>query len=261
MKFYVRGGIGDFLQCCWFIKNNSKQEFIVHTHFDGAESFFENLGIKNVSFYHFKNIEEHDSQVDKIVENHGENSTTNIKECPRSFYSDIDFSEEFKNEAKIFSEKFAEVKPIIGIHPFGSVFSSNVHSKFNLPIKFIPSEITKSIINSNFNYIIFGQKNELDSYGVEGSGNVLHTNMKLESCLELVKLCSKFVGTDSGFKTMSSMQRIPTFCTLGDFEDPLRDKVFINQYEQDKVMNVFRYTDLAGNFDSLSESINSFLKA
>ncbi len=260
MKFYVRGGLGDFLQSSWFIKNNINQQFIVHTHFDGAELFFKNLGIKNVSFYYFKNIEEHDAQADKILVDHGVNSTTNIRECPRSFYSDIEFFEEFELEAKAFVEKFSQVKPIIGVHPFGSVFSSNVYTKFNLPIKFIPSEVVKNIINPNFNYILFGKKEELDAYGVEESANILHTNISLEGCLELVKRCYKFVGTDSGFKTMSSMQRIHTFCTLGNFEDHLRDSLFVNQYEKDKVMRVFRYTDLSEKHASLSDDINSFLQ-
>lgn len=260
MKFYVRGGIGDFLQSSWFIKNNSNQQFIVHTHFDGAELFFKNLGVKNVSFYHFKNTEEHDAQADKILVDHGENSTTNIKECPRSFYSSVDLFDDFEAEAKDFVKKFSEVKQIIGIHPFGSSFSSNVYTKFNLPVKFIPSEIVKNIINPDFNYIIFGKKEELDSYGIEESGNILHTNLSIEGCLELVKRCYKFIGTDSGFKTMSSMRRIPTFCTLGDFEDYLRDSLFINQYEKDGVMQVFKYTDLSEKHEALLDSLNLFLQ-
>jgi len=244
MKFYIRGGVGDFLQCFWFAKNNLNKEFIVHTHFKQAESFFKDLGLEKSSFYYFNNIQEHDEQVDKILTDHGENSTANIRECPRAFYSDIEFSEESKNKAEAFCERFKNKKPIIGIHPFGSGFSTDTYSKFNLPQKYIPSKIVKHIINDEYNYIIFGSKSELDSYGLEESENVLHTDMDIQSCLELVKKCFKFIGTDSCFKTMSSMCRIPTYCILGDFQDEIRDQYFINQYELDNVMHVCRIKDI-----------------
>ena len=256
MKFYVRGGLGDFLQCSWFIKNNSTKEFIIHTHFKQAELFFKNIGIENCSFYYFDNIEEHDSQVDKIVENHGENSTKNVRECPRSFYSDIDFSQSSKDEAKAFSQRFDNNNPIIGIHPFGSNFSSDTYSKFDLPPKYIPSDIVNEIIKDDFNYIIFGSESELKDYGVKESKNVAHTNMNVESCLELVKLCYKFIGTDSAFKTMSSMIRIPTICVLGDFNDEIRDQYFINQYEKDGVMKVYRLKSFEIEKDKVIQFIN-----
>ena len=59
---------------------------------------------------------------------------------------------------------------------------------------------------------------------------------------------------------MSSMRRIPTFCTLGDFEDYLRDSLFINQYEKDGVMQVFKYTDLSEKHEALLDSLNLFLQ-
>jgi hypothetical protein len=259
MKFYVRGGMGDFLQCSWFISNNKTQHFIVHTHFKQAESFFKNLGAENCSFYYFDNIEDHDSQVDNIINDHGENSTTNIRECPRAFYSDINLSQNSKDEAKSFSGKFKNNNPIIGIHPFGSQFSFDVYSKFNLPTKHIPSDAVREIINDDYNYIIFGSQSQLDSYGIQESENILHTNMGIESCLELVKSCAKFIGTDSCFKTMSSMIKIPTFCTLGDFQDPTRDQFFINQYEKDNIMQVFRYSDMQNSSPDLVKSMKFFI--
>lgn len=259
MKFYVRGGIGDFLQCSWFITNNKTKEFIVHTHFKQAESFFKSLGAENSYFYYFDNIEEHDAQIDKIIQNHGENSTTNIRECPRAFYSDINFSQDSKENAKSFVEKFQNNNPIIGIHPFGSSFSSDTYSKFNLPSKYIPSDVINDAISDDFNYIIFGSSSELESYGVEESKNVAHTNMDIESCLELVKLCHKFIGTDSGFKTMSSMSRIPTMCVLGDFTDETRDEYFINQYKKDNVIQVFKYSNVSKESANLIDSIKNFL--
>lgn len=257
MKFYVRGGVGDFLQCSWFVQNNKAKEFIVHTHFKQAESFFKDFGSENASYYYFQNIEEHDEQIDRIISNHGENSTTNIRECPRAFYSDINFSKESKDKADSFCNKFQNNKPIIGIHPFGSSFSADTYSKFNLPPKHIPSEIINSIIKEDYNYIIFGTPSELESYKLKESSNVLFTDLEMQVCLELVKKCSKFIGTDSCFKTMSSMHRISTICILGNFKDETRDMYFINQYEKDNVMKVYRVE----NFETEKQNIIEFIKA
>lgn len=259
MKFYIRGGVGDFLQCSWFASTNNTKEFIIHTHFKNAKDIFEEIGLANSFFYFFNNIEEHDDQVDKILENHGENSTTNIRECPRAFYSDISFSQKSKNEASDFIKNFKNENPIIGIHPFGSGFSEDTYGRFNLPKKHLPLDIVKKIINSNYNYIIFGAKEELSSYGLDPCDNILLTDMGMTSCLETVKLCSKFIGTDSCFKTMSAMSKIPTYCLLGDFKDPIRDSYFIDQYEKDGIMTVFRFKNLDEQSEDLLSSINHFI--
>jgi len=238
---------------------NPNQEFIIHTHFLGAEEFFKTFNLTNAHFYYFNNIEEHDSQIDKILENHGENSTANIRECPRAFYSQISFPKEYQEKASAFVEKFKDKKPIIGIHPFGSFFSSDTHSKFDLPLKYLPSEIVSEIMSDDFNYVIFGSQSELESYPIKECGNVLHTNTDISTSLELVKLCSKVIGTDSCFKGMAVMSKIPTFCILGDFQDPLRDKMFINQYEQDKVLKVFRYKNINESSKDVVASIKEFL--
>ena len=52
------------------------------------------------------------------------------------------------------------------------------------------------------------------------------------------------------------MQRIDTICILGDFKDETRDMYFINQYEKDKVMNVYRVK----NFEAEKQNIIEFIK-
>lgn len=256
MKFYLRGGIGDFLQTLWFVSNNPNEEYIIHTHYDKAKEFFSSFNVNNVDVYIFKNIAEHDAQVDSIVNKHGENSTQNIREVPRAFYSKIEFDEKIKEEADYLVKTFQSEKPIIGIHPFGSKFSSGVHSDFNLPQKFIPAEVLKSIINTNYNYLIYGTESELDSYGIEESDNVKFVRFdNILKSLATVFHCSKFIGVDSCFKTMSSNLKIPTFIILGDFQDPLRDAMFINQYESDGIMKVYRLKD----FEAEKSNIIDFL--
>lgn len=255
MKFYLRGGVGDFLQTLWFVSNNLESSYIIHTHFKKAKDFFSSFGVNNIDIYTFDTIEEHDSQVDLIIQNHGENSTTNIKEVPRAFYSTVEFEEAHENDAKSLIDSFASVKPIIGIHPFGSSFAAKVHEDFNLPTKFIPANLCENVINENYNYLIFGAKPELESYGLKESPNVKFVCFEnILTSLACVKHCSKFIGVDSCFKTLSTNLKIPTFIVLGDFEDRIRDAMFINQYEKDGILKVYRLK----NFETEKENILNF---
>ena len=52
------------------IKNNTDQEYIVHTHFDKAPDMFDYLGAKNCHFYKFKDMDSHNEQVDTIKADH-----------------------------------------------------------------------------------------------------------------------------------------------------------------------------------------------
>ena len=79
--------------------------------------------------------------------------------------------------------------------------------------------------------------------------NILHS-------LNTVKYCDLLIGVDSCFKTMSSMQRISTVCLIGNFSDPTRDTLFINQYEKDGVMKVYRLNDFENEKDQVIEFIN-----
>lgn len=260
MKFYLRGGVGDFLQTLWFVSNNPDSEYIIHTHFPKTKEFFSSFGVNNIHIYTFETIPEHDSQVDLIVNNHGENSTENIREVPRAFYSTISFDEKIQEEADYLVKTFASEKPIIGIHPFGSKFANKVHSDFNLPIKFIPSEAVSDLISNNFNYLVFGSKSELESYGLSESDNVKFVCFDdILKSLACVKHCSKFIGVDSCFKTIAANSRIPTFVLLGDFEDPIRDSMFINQYEKDGVMKVYRLKNFEAEKNDIMSSIKAFV--
>jgi hypothetical protein len=47
------------------------------------------------------------------------------------------------------------------------------------------------------------------------------------------------------------MSRIATICVLGDFDDKTRDQYFINQYEKDGVIKVFRLKNMKEQRDDL----------
>lgn len=256
MKFYIRGGIGDLLQHFWFIKNYPNKEYIVHCHFDGAKDVFDYLGVANCSFYKFKDMESHNSQVDVIKADHAPENQSDIQETPRSFYSDLDFGDAANKAAEDLINSFSSKKDIIGIHPFRSAFATSVCEEFNLPVKKIPVELINGIINSNFNYIVFGSAKELSEYGLQESENVKFVSFdNILHSLSTVKYCKILVGSDSCFKSMSSMQRITTICILGDYPDPIRDTMFINQYVKDGVMKIFKTKDI----DADKEDIKKFI--
>jgi len=257
MKFYIRGGIGDFLQSLWFVRGYPHKDYIVHTHFKKAKEFYDHFGIKNTVFYPFDDLKGHDSQVDMIVKEQGENSTKNIQETPRAFYSAFDFGEEADKASEELANSFKEKKNLIGIHPFRSGFALSVYASFDLPARIIPLSIVQKLINNDNNYLIFGSKEELSTYGLSESDNVKFVSFdNILHSLNTVKYCQKMIGVDSCFKTMSSMQKISTICLIGDFPDQTRDAFFVNQYVNDGYMKVMKIKDIEAEHDQ----VVSFIK-
>ena len=52
------------------------------------------------------------------------------------------------------------------------------------------------------------------------------------------------------------MQRINTICIIGQFKDDPRDTMFINQYENDGVMKVYRLNNFEIEKDKVIQFIN-----
>jgi hypothetical protein len=258
MKFYVRGGVGDLLQNFWFIKNNPNNEYLVHTHFENAKDIFDHLGVSNCHFYNFNDIDSHNDQVDLIKDNHADEDQKNISETPRAFYSELDFGDEANSVAENFVNSFPVKKDIIGIHPFISQFSCSVYDHFNLPAKEIPADVVQKIINDNDrNYLIFGSAKDFSNYGLKESENVKFVSFKnILHSLSAVKYCKTLIGSDSCFKSMSSMQRINTICIVGRPKDEATDAMFINQYEKDGVMKVYRLTTFEKEKDKVIQFMN-----
>jgi len=263
MKIYIRGGIGDFLQCLPIVMAKPTEEYYIHTHYSKAKEFFEQFGIENIKIFTFKNSQDHDEQIDVILSDCNPRIKTNFTECPRVLYSGLGFSENIEIEVDSFIKSFASDKPIIGIHPFGSDFSKDVYSKFNLPIKFIPPDVINALVsneaNKDYNYIIFGSKKDFENYGLQESENLKFACFEnILTSLACVKKCKKLLGTDSCFKTMSSINEIPTYCLLGDFEDQTRDAYFISQYVEDGVMKIFKFNNIE---NQRQEILDFFTKA
>ena len=257
MKIYIRGGIGDFLQNLPFVLMQPTQEYYIHTHFSGAKEFFHEFGIKNPVIYQFKNPQEHDLQIDQIMKSLSEEEKNSFTECPRYFYTKLSFRDDLKNEAQKLVDSFPVKRKVIGIHPFGGEFAANVYRELGLPQKLVPKEIVEEITSDNFNYLIFGTKTELFESGILESDNVKGVSFdNVLGALACVQFCDLFLGTDSCFKTMSAMHNIPTAIIVGDFEDEMRDSMFINQYVTDNVMKVYKFKDASAEKEDIVKFFN-----
>ena len=258
MKFYIRGGIGDLLQHYSFIKENLDKQYLVHMHFKNVKQIFDEIGALNCSFYEFEDFDSLKKQTDAIVNQIVNIDKENICETPRVFYSDFNFGDKPNFKAQELINSFETNRNIIGIHPFGSNFANSLYKYMHLPTKFISTDIIKEIVNNDNNYLIFGSEKELNSYGLQESKNVKFACFEnILHSLSAIKYCSTLIGTDSCFKSMSSMQKIKTICIIGDFEDPIRDSFFIKKYEEDKVMKVFKTKNTIEDKNKIIEFIKS----
>lgn len=260
-KVYIRGGIGDFLQSFGVIQSNQDDEYLVHTHFKGAKQIFDFLGAKNAKFYFFDDFDSHNSQVELIMkENCPDGDQSKISEAKRLFYGNFQFSFESEEMSLAAYEAFEKEQTVIGIHPFRSEFAMSVYDDHKLPAKTMPSYLVKKIIKPDYNYFIFGRNKDFENYDLNESDNVKFISFEnILTSLNTVKYCKKFIGIDSCFKTMSSMQKIPTFCIIGNFQDSIRDAFFINQYVLQGYMKAFKLSDWEKDEAQLMLAINEYI--
>ncbi len=248
-KLLLMGGIGDFLQSVPFMMvNREKQyEYYVVTHLNNAQDFFNAINIKPKIIKYYSSLKEQIIIAEEIA-------VLNIAACPRSHY--------FVNIPFIKQDKiFDNLKPTVGLQIHGSSFSIKLQQEKNLISKSIPAKLINSLKSDEYNMIIFGLSDEL--FGLNKEQN---TQIKLISyrdpskSLSYISQCDAFIGSDSGFKTMSVMSRIPTMVWLADYIDEIRDELFINPYINDGIMEIFRYKDLALEFNDGLKKTENFLR-
>jgi hypothetical protein len=233
-KNYICGGIGDFLQVYPYIINNLEEKYIIHSHFKDAKKFFNFLPEKNSEYIFFSDIKELNLQKIEIFNNENEE----IKIVERKYFYDFPVSKEIEEDIK---NKFTKNLKIIGIHPFGSKFANEYANSNNLVIKYIDPEIIYESIDNKINYLIFGTKEELENYNFYEKENVKFICYNdILSSLSAVKLCDLFIGTDSCFKNAACINKIKTFCILGDYKDDFRDLFFIKPYTEERVLDIFQ---------------------
>lgn len=231
----VKGGIGDFLQCVPFILEHPQYRYLVASHSDCAPEFFGSLGIK--------------------VEELSLGRLKGVASCPRNLF----FSKNpFPQQPLIFTDN----RPVIGIHLGGSDYSLNVEKRFGFPLKALPLLVLRKLVlkDLHYNFLLFGSVDELTEFGIGETSHLKFVkNKDISVNLSHVAGCSAFIGSDSAFKTMSAMLRIPTIVWVGDYRDDFRDSNFIDPYVRAGVMFVFRYKDLS-SYNEVSSGVNFSLE-
>ncbi|MDB4664900.1 hypothetical protein OAE97_00970 [Verrucomicrobia bacterium] len=259
-KIYVRGGLKDVCQSLWYFKNNPEKEYLVHTHNPDVKQLFNFYNCKNVHYYFYQDEESHDATVEQMVKDHASENQENITDVSKSFYTSFQFGFTQEELASSLIDSFEEEKPIIGIHPFISDFSKKMYQSFDIPDISMPSEVVDNITSYDFNFLIFGQKSELSEINTNKPNIRLACGEDLLTTINLVKYCKKFIGTFSSFKTVSSSQKIPTFCIM-----PLRpisrgmESVFVDQYVQEKIMKPYRLEDYSSEKEILKSELEEFI--
>jgi ADP-heptose:LPS heptosyltransferase len=197
----IRGGVGDFLQYLPFMLQNKSLRYIVVTHFPAAKSFFTFLGVNVVEFYFFSSPKEYsliNAAIDKRI---------NIYHCPRAiFFSNNPFKKYFANHNNNKKGKAL----VVGIH----TGASQIGLDKALPRKFVKKLINKLIVDG-YKIIFFCTRDERKSLTLKEQKKIsIVSDLNIIKNLAKVNECDFFIGSDSAFKTMSSMLKIPTLVIL-----------------------------------------------
>jgi hypothetical protein len=248
----IKGGIGDFLKNLPFILKNKNLNYIVVTHYRDAIIFFGALKIKIDHFYFYKNLDDLAIIKKKLLK------YSNLYDSPQSTYISDSFS---AKQRPFFSNK----KKTIGIHIGGSQFSIEDQKKQGVITKNLTPNFLYSLLlllyKQDFNVILFGSKYEINKFDLRKYKALRFANkINIIENLARVKECDFFIGSDSAFKTISSMLKIPTILLLANNKDSYRDRVFIDPYVKDRIMQVIKFDDLSDqSIELILKEINSHL--
>jgi ADP-heptose:LPS heptosyltransferase len=225
----IQGGIGDFLQHLPFIIKNQSIDYIVATHYRDAKIFFEALGVKVKQYYFYSNRDEHRVIREKLKK------LKYTYVCPRDlFFKQSPFTSELHLKPK--------KHRTIGIH----MGSSQLGADKALSRAFV-KDLLKAFIPLHYKIILFGTREEIKPLNLAAHKNLMiPISKKIADSLSLVHQCDFFIGSDSAFKTMASMLKIPTIVLHEDSPNHFRDRVFITPYLNSKVMFVYKYKKLQG---------------
>jgi ADP-heptose:LPS heptosyltransferase len=222
----IHGGVGDFLQHLPFILKNKSAQYIVATHFKGAQLFFKALSIKVNKYYFYSNKEEYRS-IREILKKEEYSQS-----CPRVLFFQ---QSPFVSYKKIRNKK----KRVIGIHPG----ASSLGSSKAIPMSFI-QELIKQLIQMGYKIILFGTKKELSDIKISKNKDIiLASDKNIIKNLSFVQYCDLLIGSDSVFKTMASMIKIPTIVLHQNTKNNFRDRVFIKPYLKNHMMHVYKYNN------------------
>jgi len=215
---YMIGGIGDIFLSLQ--KGQEEGECIVYSHFNKAKKFVESFNIKVSKFIEFKTVQDFPLPKEEYI--------------GHDIFPDIKIN---KTSQPLWNEE----KPIIGIHPFGSKLSNDYWLNRGKPIKFISKdniEILVKKLSNKFSIKIFGSKEDLLNFNIDGADNA---HVSIENLPSAISECYAVIGTDSSVKTISSAMKIPTAVVIGNYLDHTRDSKFLIPYMKEGIMKVGTY--------------------
>jgi ADP-heptose:LPS heptosyltransferase len=230
----LSGGAGDFLQCAPFMLANRHipVRYVVASHLQGASDLFQTFGITIEKIAFFYDLASQKQVLDSFRQ------LGELHPCPRCRYFP---TPPFTIPAQLFNAQ----RKTLGIHLGGSTFSIQIQRQFGVPIKALPTQVLQHFLRENFNLLLFGSQSEIAALQIPEQDNLRFVCLpEISKSLAYVSHCDGFFGSDSAFKTMSAMLRIPTVVWMANYVDPPRDKKFIDPYVMDRVMFTFRYTRL-----------------
>lgn len=235
-KLAVKGGIGDFLQFLPFMLTHPEYKYLAASHYGKVREFFASFGLRV-----------RDLSLGRLA---------GIDACPRSlsFFENNPFPE----VPPIFPKRD---KPVIGIQIGGSDYSLSIEKRFGFPPKALPAAVIDRIVaNTQYNYLLFVAPDEFPFAEIKIRSNLRFVcTDDVVLSLAHVAECSGFIGSDSAFKTMSSMLRIPTVVWVGNYRDDFRDENFLNPYVKAGEMGLFHYNDLNSE-DEIRAGVDFSLK-
>jgi ADP-heptose:LPS heptosyltransferase len=238
----IRGGIGDLLQHLPFVLENKDFNYVVLTHFRGADVFFKKLFIRNIEFHFFKRHSEF-LQLNNLL-----NKDNNLIICPRNLFFE---SDPFGKKGNNFKKDNNNL--IIGVH----FSSSAIDNSKSLPIEFIYKLVNQ--LKEDNKILFFGTKQELNLINLAR----LNKTKKIEfvcdenisNCFSKVSGCDILLGCDSSFKTMSSMLKIPTIVYLTSrSRNSFRDRMFIDPYVKENIMCKYKFVNFSEN--QINKAVN-----
>ena len=245
----VRGGIGDFLQCLPFMLAHPERRYGVATHFADAEAFFRSLGIEVDAIYSFADL------AGDQAAGLWQYQVGLTEACPRNlFFKEPETRRDWPFPVR--NRIFSGDRPVLGVHLGGSAFSINAQKQLGLVSKALPLDVLAGLYDDpQYDILLFGSSDEIAALNIHGiSRHKIISCPNVADSLAFVAQCSAFVGSDSAFKTMAAMLKIPTVVWLGDYRDDFRDQTFIDPYVKAGVMAVYRYSDLT-NLDQIARGI------
>jgi ADP-heptose:LPS heptosyltransferase len=238
--------VGDILQSLPFMLANKDFNYLIQTHFLGAKNLLSDLDIEVHEIYLCSSLSEYRKLEKDLIERN------DVFMCPRALF--FDWSPFFMDSAITSIQANT-----VGVH----VGASAIAIQKALPDSFL-IDLLRLLDQLNLEVLLFCTKSEANHFRsigiVEKNKLTFVSEERIFMSLAQVGRCGLFIGSDSVFKTMSSMLKVPTFVLFHNIKNRFRDRMFINPYVKEGVMSYFEYDHFATHeVESILANLRSWI--